>query len=260
MKDLSSQWPSQSDLDLLVKRSDGSFLCAVTLIELIDGQGFPEDNLRKALTAEDGLDGIYAQVLANAHRDEKFDRVISTVMLLTEPLPIVFLAHLLGLRPKDIVQTLLGLQSILMIPGNDDEPIRLFHTSLRDFLASPKRSHDLFINSPAWHLAIAGNCLRVLANRSTDNLFYAEREMYACLHWCHHFERGVAEAGEDLPRLLCGSFLMHFLTNFVSKSMDVWINTSVLRGKKQLYALRSAISKLRVSLMFYTGRSCQWAI
>jgi len=125
MKDLSPQWPSQSDLDLLVTKSDGSFLWAITLIKLIDGPGFSEDNLRKALTAEDGLDFLYAQVLRDAPRDENFDRVISTVMLLTEPLPIVFLAYLLGLRPKDIVQTSLGLQSILMIPGDDDEPITL---------------------------------------------------------------------------------------------------------------------------------------
>ena len=186
MKDLSPQWLSQSDFDLLVKKSDGSFLWAVTLIKLIDEQGFPEDNLRKALTSKDGLDALYAQVLTDSPRDENFDHVIDTVILLTEPIPIVSLAHLLGLRPKDIVQTLLGLQSILVIPGDDDEPITLFHTSRRDFLTSPERSHDLFIHPPTRHLFITANCLRVLANRPINDIFYSKREMYACLHWCHH--------------------------------------------------------------------------
>jgi dipeptidyl aminopeptidase/acylaminoacyl peptidase len=35
----------------------------------------------------------------------------------------VFLAHLLQLRPEDVVQTLLGLQSILMIHGDDDRNV-----------------------------------------------------------------------------------------------------------------------------------------
>ena len=173
-------------------------------------------------------------------------------MLLTEPLPILFLAHLLGLRPKDIVQTSLGLQSILIIPGDDDEPIRLFHTSLRDFLTSPERSCDLFINPPARHLFITAGCLRVLTNQPTDDIFYGKREMYACLHWCHHFLRGLTQAGEDLPGLLSQTSLMSFLTDFVSKSMDVWVNTSLLSRKKQLHALNSVISKLtrRVRHMF----------
>ena len=251
MKDLSPQWPSQSDLDFLVKKSDGSFLWATTLINLIDGQGFPEDNFRKALTAEDGLDGLYAQVLTGAPRDENFNRVISTIMLLTEPIPIVYLAHLLGLRPKDIVQASLGLQSILMIPGDDDKPITLLHTSLRDFLTSPERSHDLYINPPVRHLFVAADCLRVLVDRPNDDIFYGKREMYACLNWCHHFVRGVTEAGEDLPGLLSEISLMGFLTDFASKSMDVWVNTSILGRERKLSTLRSVILELRVRLMFY---------
>ena len=251
MEDLSPQWPSQSDLDFLVKKSDGSFLWATTLIKLVDGQGFPEDNLRKAFTAKEGLDGLYAQVLTDAPRDENFDRVINTIMLLAEPIPIVFLAHLLELRPKDIVQASLGLQSILMIPGSDDEPIRLFHTSLRDFLTSPERSHDLYINPSARHLFIAANCLRVLANRPTDDIFCGDREMYPCFHWCHHFVRGVTEAGEDLPSLLSQMSLMSLLTDFVSESLDVWVNTSLLRWGEHIYALGPVVSDLRVRLMLY---------
>jgi len=247
MLDVSPPWPSESDLDSLVEKSEGSFLFATTLIDLISSRGLPQDNLRRALKAEGGLDPLYKRILADAHRDNNFERVIGTVMLLTKPIPIVFLAHLLQLRPADIVQTLLGLQSILMIPGGDNEVIRLFHTSLRDFLTSPGRSPACFIDSPPRHLLIAADCLRVITVRPTDGFFYGDRDMYACLNWCHHFEQGVTNGlgGDDL------SDLMSCLMDLASKSVDCWINTSLLEGVGQLEALRSAIRKLKVHLMRY---------
>jgi len=132
------------------------------------------------------------------------------------------------------------------------------HTSLRDFLTAPERSHDFCINPPAQHLYIAANCLRVLANQPTDDMFYGKREMYACLNWCHHLARGVTKAGEDLPGLLSQISLMGLLTDFVSKSMNVWVNTSLLSRKKQLYALRSVRCELIVRLMFYWFQYCNF--
>jgi len=245
MLDVSPPWPSESDLNSLVRKSEGSFLFATTLIDLVGSRGLPQDNLCRALTVEGGLDPLYAQILADAHRDHNFERVIGTVMLLQKSISIVFLAHLLQLRPADIVQTLMGLQSILMIPGGDNEAIRVFHTSLRDFLTSPGRSLDFFVNPSARHLSIAADCLRVITVRPTDDFCYGDREMYACLNWCHHFEQGVTNGVDDL------SDLMSCLMDFASKSVDCWVNTSLVEGVKQLQVLRSVISKLRVSLMWY---------
>lgn len=58
-------------------------------------------------------------------------------------------------------------------------------------------------------------------------------------------------AGEDLPDLLSQISLIGFLMDFVCKSMDVWVNTSVVRRERQLDALRSIILELMVGLMFY---------
>ena len=243
MRGVSWPWPSESDLNSLVAKSDGSFLFASTLIDHISSRdGLPQDNLRKALMAEGGLDPLYARILAGARRDNNFEGVIGTVMLLRKPIPIVFLAHLLQLRSADIVQTFLGLQSILMIPGGDDEAIELFHTSLRDFLTSPGRSPDFSIDLPARHCLIVADCLRVIAVRPTDGFFYGDREMYACLNWCHHFQQGVSNGlgGDDL------SGLMSCLMDFASKCVDCWVNTSLNEGVRQLKVLRSVISELKV--------------
>jgi len=61
----------------------------------------------------------------------------------------------------------------------------------------------------------------------------------------------VTGAGEDLPDLLSQISLIGFLMDFVCKSMDVWVNTSVVRRERQLDALRSIILELMVGLMFY---------
>jgi hypothetical protein len=252
MRNVLPPWPSESDLDSLVKKSGGSFIFAATLIDLIrKGSGLPQDNLSLALTVEDGLDPLYARILAEALPDDNFQRVIGTIMLLTEPLSITFLAHLLQLRSGDIVQTLLGLQSILMIPGDDDQAIRLFHTSLRDFLISPLRSGKFFISPPARHLVIAADCLRVIAVRPKEDIFYSSMQMYACLNWCFHFEQGVTGEGDNLSNSLPIASLMSCLMDFVSQSIDCWVNTSLLKAYAQLQVLRSAISKLRVSLVVY---------
>ena len=250
MRGVALPWPSCKDLDALADKSDGSFLFATILINLIGARALPQDNLQKALTAEDGLDPLYAQVLKDAPRDGHFERVIGTVMLLTKPISIAFLAHLLQLRSADIVQTLAGLQSVLLIPERDDEPIRLFHTSLRDFLTSPERSRDFFIPQVR-HLWIAADCLRVLMKRPTDDIFYGDRDRYACLNWCHHLEAGATLGGRDLHRFLEEVPLVGTLKEFASKSKDVWLNTSLLEGHAQLGTLHSAIWKLKVGHKFH---------
>ena len=202
--------------------------------------------MHKALEAEDGLDPLYMQVLKVAPRDEHFARVIGTVMLVSQPIPIMFLAHLLRLESDEIVQTMMGLQSVLMIPGNNNQPIQLFHTSLRDFLTSPERSQVYCIHPEVRHLWIAANCLKVLTKQPTDDIFYGDRERYACLNWCHHVERGVTLVGKDLAGVLEEVRLVGIMKEFASNAMDVWLNTSLFEGKGQLGSLRSAISKLKV--------------
>jgi len=158
MRNVSLQWPSASELDSLVKKSGGSFIFAATLMNVIrKGSGLPKNRLKEALTAEAGLDTLYTQVLSDAQRDHNFERVIGTVMLLRDTMSITSLAQLLRLQSEEIVQTLLGVQPILMIPGDDNQSIQLCHTSLRDFLTSQSRSNQFFI-PPIHHFSITIDC------------------------------------------------------------------------------------------------------
>jgi hypothetical protein len=236
MRNVPTPWPSDGELDALVAKSGGLFIFAVTLMKFMDvgtappgERTLPQERLRKMLTAEVGLDALYRDILSAAQRDCHFDRVIGTIMLLRSPLPITFLGHLLQLSAEAIVQSLWGIQSILMIPGDDDEPIQLFHTSLRDFLVAPGRSSSFYINPPTRHLLIVIDCLKAMRTKPED-IFFQGGQMYACLNWCHHVVEGLKEDGGDcLFDSSLGTSLTDCLADFASQTLEIWVNTMVFK-------------------------------
>jgi hypothetical protein len=227
MRDVPLPWPSWSDLETLVQKASGSFIFAFTLINFVDdGTDLPHRKLPIALAAHAGLDPLYTQVLSAAPRGDVLKRIIGTILLLKFDLSITSLGHLLQLNTAYVLQTLLGVQSILMIPGNDDEPVRLFHTSLRDFVMSKPRSGGFFIDPPARHLDILLDCLKlVLIPPDSDIFFRGEASEYACKNWCHHFDQWLILGNESHD-----DSLTSYLKKFVSESFDYWVNTLLIQG------------------------------
>jgi hypothetical protein len=234
MKNVPTPWPSEGELDALIEKSGGLFIFAVTLMKFMDigtvppGEStLPQERLQKALAAEVGLDSLYRDILSAARRNGHFDRVIGTIMLLRSPLPITFLGHLLQLSAEAIVESLWGIQSILMIPGADDDPIQLFHTSLRDFLVAPGRSSSFYINPPTRHLSIVIDCLKAMRTKPKGIIFQGG-QMYACLNWCYHVAEGLKESGGDcLFDSSLGISLTDCLADFGSQTLEIWVNTVV---------------------------------
>ena len=137
MRGVPSPWPTYEDLSSLVNNTAGVFNFASTVVAFInDGNDLPHLQLQSVLKHHDGLDPVYTKILSVATRNKDFDAVLGTLMLLAKPLPIKSLATLLRLDPARILHALRGLQSILIIPEDDDNHIRPIHTSLRDFLTS----------------------------------------------------------------------------------------------------------------------------
>jgi hypothetical protein len=246
-------WPSWSDLDLLVEKSSGSFIFAVTLMDFIHkGRGLPQHKLQMALTTEAGLDSLYTQVLSDAPFDHNSERVIGTVVLLSSPLSITSLAGLLQLQAEDIVQALLGTQSILMIPGDDDQPIELFHTSLRDFLISQPHSNNFFIDPATHHFSIAIDCLTIIAMQPQDGIFYDGVQMYACMNWCHHIHHSLINGGHSILKSSLEASLTKALNDFAFQSFDFWVNTLLLEWHKNtLDDLDLVLSIVTVSVICY---------
>jgi hypothetical protein len=178
------------------------------------------------LSAHAGLDPLYAQVLSAAPRSQEFERVMGTILLLTSNMSVIALGCLLQLDTADILEALLGVQSILMIPGDDNQPVQLFHTSLRDFLTSKPWSGDFFIDPPTRHLDILLDCLKLIAiPPDTDMFFSSEASRYACNNWCYHFDQWMTIGNESQ-----NSPLLSYLEKFVSESFDYWVNTLLIKG------------------------------
>jgi hypothetical protein len=168
---------------------------------------------------------------------------------LRSSLSITFLGHLLSLRAEEIVQALLGTQSILMIPEDDHQPIQLFHTSLRDFLMVKSRSGEFFIDPPNHHLFIVTKCLAIMTLRPQGGKLYNGGEKYACLNWCHHLHQGLADGSLDS---LFRASLMSCMERFVSSGHHLWVNTLIHEGwKNVLDDLKSLLSMLKVCAIFY---------
>ncbi|KAJ2933777.1 hypothetical protein H1R20_g3328, partial [Candolleomyces eurysporus] len=159
------EWPTQSDRRKLVKHIGGSFIFASAVFKFImatNAEGShaptPMDRLPLALKMNPGLDGLYTQTLSRSMYLPHFSNIISTIALLQEPLPISGIAELLGIETYEVVNVLVNLQAIIQVPGTDDIPVTLCHTSLRDFLTTQSRSGDFFAH-PSHHVRICLLCL-----------------------------------------------------------------------------------------------------
>jgi hypothetical protein len=213
------------------------------LVQYIDdGTDIPHRKIRKALTVDVGIDTLYTQVLSAVPRGHNFQRVIGTIMLLREPLSITSLGRLLQLETADVLHALLGVQSILLIPGDDDDCVRLFHTSLQDFLTTKSRSREFFVDPPNHHILIATDCLKSITILSKEIIFMEEPQRYASHYWLDHVIESI-ELGVD-------DFQIHpTLTEFMCWGFEKWINFLIFSRLliNLIGVLSSLISKLKVS-------------
>ncbi|KAJ2933088.1 hypothetical protein H1R20_g3990, partial [Candolleomyces eurysporus] len=151
----SGEWPVKADLDTLVDHIDGSFIFASALfryiVDPVEELSTPMDRLPHTLNMNPGLDTLYAQTLSRSKDLPHFSDIISAIAMLFKPLPITGIAELLGIEPFEVIRVLVNLQAIIHIPGTDELPVTLCHTSLRDFLTDEHRS-GLFVAPRSYHL------------------------------------------------------------------------------------------------------------
>ncbi|KAJ2913593.1 hypothetical protein MD484_g6820, partial [Candolleomyces efflorescens] len=151
-------WPTNEDKDTLVDHIGGSFIFASVLFNYIvdptDTQSTPMERLPHTLKMDPGLDVLYAKTLSRSRRLPHYHKVISTLALLIQPLSIKGLATLLDIETFEVTRVLINLQAIIHIPGTDDSPVTICHTSLRDFLTTESRSGRFFA-PPDHHLYLS---------------------------------------------------------------------------------------------------------
>jgi len=270
--DLIEGWPSSQDIDALCKKAGGLFIFASTVVKFVASQYHPPDERLALITSlpqetshegKSGIDLLYTQVLEQALRDgdqefcSHFKLVIGAVLLIFHPLSINTLSGLLRNcgTPSRIYATLRTLHSLLLIPDSLEEPVRIFHKSLPDFLMDPGRCTDqrFFIDPSIYHREILLSCLKVMKGGLKRNIcqlddhtllsevgdlpeqrtaYIGEALKYACSFWTGHLMK-CGSSGPDAEEVHLA------IDEFFTTCFLFWIEVLSLLGKLDtgVYAL-----------------------
>jgi len=202
---LTEEWPSSSDINILCQKAAGFFTHASTVAKFVASEINPPTERLSLITSllqstvEEGKSGVgqlYTKVLKqafggvctdNGQGCARFRMVVGTILLIFNPLSIKSLSELLGYSTQHIHSTMRPLHSLLLVPESIEDPIRIFHKSFSDFLMGPGCCEDTrFSVEPTGHHAkILLACLRLMGNRLKKNI-------------CNLDEHAVLSKVEDL--------------------------------------------------------------
>jgi hypothetical protein len=294
-----ADWPDVETITQLVQTASGLFIWAATACRFIrEGKRFAAQRLDAVLCKrsnpatgpEKHLDQIYITVLKNsvnagytdAERAEQCSMlryVLGSVVVLFSTLSVRSLSKLLQIADEGIEQALEDLHSILDIPENPTQPLRLHHPSFRDFLLDNKRCDDDFfsVDRKSTHKKLAFRCLELMSapnglrqdmckllkpgalrteiSESLIATSLSPELQYSCQYWIGHLEKSQVCINDGDPVHV---FLQKYLLN--------WFEAMSLLGQSKacinLLAKLQTVVHVRISTLFlglcatYTRSSC----
>jgi hypothetical protein len=272
-EDLPANWPGDEKIKYLVQRADGLFIYAATICRFIkgDGQWLPQklldlvvlDNSSSHSPNEEydipstsptwELDEMYSQLLQHSFekvKEEKdkerlfetFRRIIGSFIILFEPLSATTLAKLLHTLQETVNLRVRHLYSVLNVPENQSLPIRLLHSSFRDFLLDNQRCHNqsFGVDEKQTHKTLANHCVQLMSETlkqdicglHTPGILAVEVDsnrvkhcicpevQYACFYWVQHLRRSEIQLYDDDQ-----------VHQFLREHLLHWLETLSLLGK-----------------------------
>jgi hypothetical protein len=251
----STPWPTSEEIKSLVEYAAEFFIFAATAVKFIEGdKEEAQSRLNVLLKVREprlhspygDLDALYLRILQdalpqNARPELKkiFQRVVGSIVLLFDPIPLPALEALLELKTKDARFALKGLHSVVIVPASDSEAARIWHPSFHDFLTDPQRCIDseggpdqrFYVDRFEHHRRIAISCLRCMTSalkqdiceikdfsKSNDEVEDLQQRIndniprqlqYSCMHWTSHVS--CASPTDELISLLQNFFQEFFL-------------------------------------------------
>jgi hypothetical protein len=273
--ELPAERPAEPDVQSLVSQAIPLFIFAFTVsryIAEVDPRGRLDLMLRQSLNKSlTGLKGTYLPILTQvvASRDDdrresrimEFKRIVGSLVLLYDPLSASALMSLIGALPREVVEVLRPLHSVLNISQAVDgrldlkTPITLFHLSFRDFLIDSALKENIFwIEAAEMHSQLGMHCIRLLESgglkedvcgvvapgtrrsevaKSVVCASLPEALTYACCYWIQHVVSGEEQIKDDsavLPFL--EKHILHWMEalSWLGKTSDVIHNLAALRS------------------------------
>lgn len=249
-RSLPPDWPGNENIERLVKIAVPLFISASTACLSIGKGLHPQKQLLKYLdigaTNATQMEKTYLPALRQLMRDdeeesaeilEEFFQIVGVIILLATPISVSSLALLLQKPADEIFDLLEFLHSVLNVPKNKNEPVRILHLSFRDFLLDTKS--EFRIDERETHRQIALNCVRVMETGLRRNICdlpgYAtqlkdinsqvvEQSIpahlnYSCLYWVHHLQQSP------------GGISDNDILSFLQKHLLHWLEALALMGE-----------------------------
>lgn len=200
-----AQWPTLAVIDILVRKASGQFVYAATIIRFVEVRRFnPAKRLEIILgVAPPGklkpfeeLDRLYITIFDAVYEDDRADVLNLVGVFVAQPrfhsygdaAPChhfpgededVFtpLSELLTGAPIERMrQLLMDVESLVHVPENDHR-IKVYHTSLSDFLFNQERSGEHYVDIGLVYAGLVERCL--------DHVFTdGESFLSFCNHMC----------------------------------------------------------------------------
>lgn len=181
-------WPSEDTMSMLVKKAEGAFVYASTVLKYIDDADFyPEDRLREILDTPPGLapfaqlDHLYRRILGASPNPKHLLQVLTIISLFNQS---VSPAHeqnkirlcslntgdmevFLRLRQGAVAMVLRRMHSIVKAPGSTYASF--WHKSFPDFLHNKERAGEFFIDVQEGNAFIAQRLLKFIRHATRTN-------------------------------------------------------------------------------------------
>jgi len=248
---LRTPWPDERVIERLVERAAGLFIYAATTLRFIQGGiDGPEKQLslvlsatKSSLSATEHLDSIYTTLLQHSYLGQRgyqeceqlagrFRQVVGSIVGMFNTMPARNLAQLLQMPFEMVSGTLDSLRSVLNIPENESQPVRLFHLSFRDFLQDSQRCSDsrFQIDEKERHTSLFRKCMShisqlqenmcdlwgpgVLITEIPDDTIQKcipPHIQYACRYWLDHWRLGNPLTVKEDIKTIREFLAQHFL-------------------------------------------------
>ncbi|KAE8422921.1 hypothetical protein BDV36DRAFT_244323 [Aspergillus pseudocaelatus] len=239
---LSPGWPGEDITETLVSRSVPLFIFAATMCRFI-GERYqvPEDRLDAVLkdsasTSGSQMERIYLPIL-NKLREEtetsdfakQLQDVLGVIILLAAPLSVKAIARLVDSPERRIRARLAAFHSVVRVPSDGDTPVRILHSSFREFLLNT--TSIFHVSEKESHLKIALRCLHIMESGLKHNIcglpsygtqgadvdaqsittcLPAELQ-YSCRYWMYHYNQGNDQVYENEIHTFLKRHFLHWL-------------------------------------------------
>ncbi|KAF5724457.1 heterokaryon incompatibility protein het-E-1 [Fusarium mundagurra] len=180
-------WPGDACIQHLTERAAPLFIFAATVCRFIADRrhGSPDEQLQRFLesSAEDTSSRmeltygpVFGQLLGSHCSKRKKEiithevkRIVGTIINLAVPLSSSALSRLIRMSQKTIDARLDFFHSVLSIPSSSSEPIRMLHSSFRDYLMDPDIEGNPFqIDEKTSSRDLVGDCFQAMESLKTD--------------------------------------------------------------------------------------------